>query len=191
MGGDGVPATDVSTGLSSEDEQAVVEALALSTVEEVAPEEAPLFGPMSEAYFDPARSSGSGSDSDEMLGFGVDAAAAMVLVTPVALEAAKSVIGYVVGELQTAFKDEAKPMIAAFVKRLLHGKEKPGATPGAKPADGAAKAEAKPPAEEPAPFTDQQLDEVRKVALRTAERMGMERDKANVVADAIVGAIVR
>ena len=131
MGGDGVAATGVSTGLSSEDEQAVVEALAFSTVEEVAPEEAPLFGPMSEAYFDPARSGVKGSDSDEMLGFGVDAAAAMVLVTPVALEAARSVIVYVVGELQTAFKDEAKPMIAAFVKRLLHGKEKPGATPGA------------------------------------------------------------
>ena len=193
MGGDSVPATAVSTGLSPADEQAVVEALARSTVDEVAPEEAPLFGPISEAYFDPARSGEKGSGSDEMLGFGVDAAAAMILVTPVALEAAKSVIVYVVGELETAFKDEAKPMIQAFVKRLLHGKAKPGAAPAGGPPDGAVKAgpEPEPPAEEPAPFTDQQLDEVRKVALRTAERMGMERDKANVVADAIVGAIVR
>ena len=61
--------------------------------------------------------------------FGVHAAAAAILVTPIALEAAKSVIGYVVGELQTAFKDEAKPMIQAFMKRLLHGKPKPGEPP--------------------------------------------------------------
>ena len=183
MGGDGVPAAAVSTGLSSQDERAAVAALARTTVDEVAPEEAPLFTPMSEAYFDPSRSMKAGGGTDDMLGFGVDAAAAAVLVTPVALEAARSVIGYVVGELETAFKEEAKPMIQAFMKRLLHGKPKPG-----QPAE--PKAEAKPAEVEPPPFTDQQLAEVRKVALKTAERMGMERDKANVVADAIVGAIV-
>ena len=188
MGGDGAPAA-VSTGLSPQDEQAVVAALARTTVDEVAPEEAPLFGPMSQAYFDPARAKGGKSGTDDMLGFGVDAAAAAILVTPIALEAAKSVIGYVVGELQTAFKDEAKPMIQAFMKRLLHGKPKPGEPAEAPTDDGAAKAEAKPP-DEPPPFTDDQLAEVRKVALKTAERMGMERDKANVVADTIVGAIV-
>jgi hypothetical protein len=195
MGGDGAPATTVSTGLSSQDEQAAVAALARTTVDEVAPEEEPLFGPMSEAYFDPSRSRKAGGGTDDMLGFGVDAAAAAVLVTPVALEAARSVIGYVVGEIETAFKEEAKPMIQAFMKRLLHGKPKPGqpADPksdGDAKAEGAAKAEAKPAEVEPPPFTDQQLAEVRKVALKTAERMGMERDKANVVADAIVGAIV-
>ncbi len=188
MGGDGVPAA-VPAGLSPQDEQAVVAALARTTVDEVAPEEAPLFGPMSQAYFDPSRSSKGGSGTDDMLGFGVDAAAAAVLVTPIALEAAKSVIGYVVGELQTTFKDEAKPMIQAFVKRLLHGKPKPGEAADGPKDDGAAKAGAKPP-DEPLPFTEEQLAEVRKVALKTAERMGMERDKANVVADAIVGAIV-
>ena len=188
MGGDGVPAA-VPAGLSPQDEQAVVAALARTTVDEVAPEEAPLFGPMSQAYFDPSRSANGGSGTDEMVGFGVDAAAAAVLVTPIALEAAKSVIGYVVGELQTSFKDEAKPMIQAFVKRLLHGKAKPGEVAEAPKDDGAAKAEAKAP-DEPLPFTEDQLAEVRKVALKTAERMGMERDKANVVADAIVGAIV-
>ena len=189
MGGDGVPAA-VPAGLSPQDEQAVVAALARTTVDEVAPEEAPLFGPMSQAYFDPSRSSKAGSGTDDMLGFGVDAAAAAVLVTPIALEAAKSVIGYVVGELQTTFKDEAKPMIQAFVKRLLSRQAEAGLRrPMAPRDDGAAKAGAKPP-DGPLPFTEEQLAEVRKVALKTAERMGMERDKANVVADAIVGAIV-
>ena len=117
-----------------------------------------------------------------MLGFGVDAAAAVVLVTPVALEVAKNVLGYVVGELQTAFKDEAKPMIQALVKRVLRRSPKPE--------DDKAAAE---PAAEPAAapqLTQAQLDELRKVALSTAERMGLREPKASVLADAIVGAMV-
>ena len=107
------------------DERAIVEALARVAVEDTAPEERPLFGPMAEAYYDPRRGTPSGSKSDEMLGFGVDAAAAVVLVTPVALEVAKNVLGYLVGELQTAFQDEAKPMIQALVKRVLRRSPKP------------------------------------------------------------------
>jgi hypothetical protein len=178
-------------GLSAADEQAIIEALAHSAVEDVAPEELPLFGPTSEAYFDPARGTPAGAKSDEMLGFGVDAAAAMVFVTPVALEVAKSVVGYVVGELQTALKDQAKPMIQGLVKRLLHGSAKPGEALEDKTAEAAGQAPTKAAAEEARPFTLEQLDELHKVALKTAERMGMQREKASVIADAIVGAIVR
>jgi hypothetical protein len=184
--------------LADVDQQAVIEALARSAVQDVAPEELPLFGPMSDAYFDPWRGTPAGASSDEMLGFGVDAASAMVLVTPVALEAAKSVLGYVIGELQTALKDEAKPMIQALAKRILHPHAKPGAAasaPGAPEAkageaDSAAKATREEQADEPMPFTQDQIDEVHKVALRTAQRMGMERAQASLVADAIVGAMV-
>jgi hypothetical protein len=170
--------------LNSADEQALVEALARSAVQDAAPEELPLFAPTSEAYFDPRRGTPAGAKSDEMLGFGVDAAAAMVFVTPVALEAARSVVSYLVTELQVALKDESKPMIQALVHRLAHLRDKPGATTDAKPAD--AKAAGPEPAE-PAAFTEEQLQEVHKVALRTAERMGLEHAKAAVVADAIVG----
>lgn len=192
MGIRGIPtAADEAGGLSDADEQAIIAALAHSAVEDVAPEELPLFGPTSEAYFDPARGTPAGAKSDEMLGFGVDAAAAMVFVTPVALEAAKSVVGYVVGELQTALKDQAKPMIQALVKRLLRGGTKPGGARDDKTAEDAGQAPAKAAASEATPFTPEQLDELHKVALKTAERMGMQREKASVVADAIVGAIVR
>ncbi len=174
--------------LSSADEQALVEALARSAVQDAAPEELPLFAPTSEAYFDPRRGTPAGAKSDEMLGFGVDAAAAMVFVTPVALEAARSVVSYLVTELQAALKDESKPMIQALVHRLAHLRDKPGSTGDAKPAD-AKPADAKPAEPEPAAFTEAQLQEVHKVALRTAERMGLEHAKAAVVADAIVGAV--
>jgi hypothetical protein len=130
----------------------------------------------------------AGAKSDEMLGFGVDAAAAMVFVTPVALEAARSVVSYLVAELQAAAKDESKPMIQALVHRLAHLRDKPASSPDAKPTD--AKPDApEPAAPEPAAFTEAQLQEVHKVALRTAERMGLEHAKAAVVADAIVGAV--
>ena len=165
-------------GLSQSDERAVVEALARAVVEDAAPEEGPLFGPMTEAYYDPRRGTPGGSKSDEMLGFGVDAAAAVVLVTPIALEAAKNVLGYLVGELQAAFKDEAKPMIQALVKRVLRRSPKP---------EGETAAAETPP---PPQLTQAQLDELRKVALSTAERMGLREPKASVLADAIVGAMV-
>ena len=64
-------ATDGSGALSAADEQALVEALARTAVQDVAPEELPLFGPTSEAYFDPKRGTPAGAKSDEMLGFGV------------------------------------------------------------------------------------------------------------------------
>jgi hypothetical protein len=195
MAGEGIDdsAAARGAGLSQTDERAMVEALARVAVDDAAPEEGPLFGPMADAYYDPRRGTPSGSKSDEMLGFGVDAAAAAVLVTPVALEVAKNVLGYVVGELQTAFKDEAKPMIQALVKRVLRrspkledkAAEEPAAAPAAEP--GAA------PAAEPAAapqLTQAQLDELRKVALSTAERMGLREPKASVLADAIVGAMV-
>jgi hypothetical protein len=129
-----------------------------------------------------------------MLGFGVDAAAAVVLVTPVALEVAKNVLGYVVGELQTAFKDEAKPMIQALVKRVLRRSPKPeddkaAAEPAGAPAAEPAATPAAVPAVAPQ-LTQAQLDELRKVALSTAERMGLREPKASVLADAIVGAMV-
>jgi hypothetical protein len=185
MDAQGVAAQAVggTDALTNADEQALVEALARSAVQDAAPEELPLFAPTSEAYFDPRRGTPAGAKSDEMLGFGVDAAAAMVLVTPVALEAARSVVSYLVTELQAALKDESKPMIQALVHRLAHLRDKPASSPDAKPAD------AKPAEAEPAAFTEAQLQEVHKVALRTAERMGLDHAKAAVVADAIVGAV--
>ena len=62
----------------------LVAALARATVERAAPEELPLFRATSEAYLrDPASVEG-GKSRDELLGFGVEAAA--MLVTPVALQ---------------------------------------------------------------------------------------------------------
>jgi hypothetical protein len=196
MAGQGIEnsTAELGAGLSQSDERAIVEALARVAVDDAAPEEGPLFGPMTDAYYDPKRGTPSGSKSDEMLGFGVDAAAAVVLVTPVALEVATKVLGYVVGELQTAFKDEAKPMIQALVKRVLGRSKKPeGDQAAAEPAVEPAAEPAVEPVAEPAAapqMTQAQLDELRKVALSTAERMGLREPKASVLADAIVGAMV-
>jgi hypothetical protein len=192
---DSAPAA--AAALTPGEEQAMVQALARSTVTEVAPEELPLFEPTSEAYFDPSRRE-DGRTPDEMLGFGVDAAAAAVLVTPVALEAARSVISYLVGELSSALKDEAGPRIREIVKRVLGGdddakQQKPDGPDQTGEPEPRTTTDPKPTPPTPAttPLTPAQLDELHKVALRTAERMGMERAKASVVADAIVGAIVR
>ena len=84
MAGQGIEHSTAAleAGLSQSDERAIVEALARVAVDDAAPEEGPLFGPMTDAYYDPKRGTPGGSKSDEMLGFGVDAAAAACLSRP-------------------------------------------------------------------------------------------------------------
>jgi hypothetical protein len=78
----------------------------------------------------------------------------------------------------------------ALIEALAHSAVEDVA-PEDETAEAAGQAPAMATATQATPFTREQLQELHKVALKTAERMGMQRDKASVVADAIVGAIVR
>jgi hypothetical protein len=192
--------TDQQTAaaLSDQEQQALVAAIARATVTDVAPEELPLFEPMSEAYFDHRRHPDT-TRTGEMLGFGIDAAQAAVLVTPVVLQAAQGVVSYLVTEIGSAFKEEAGPRIRAIMRKVLGG----DATPDEQPKPDARKPEEpeepdKPKPERPKPdepdevaWSKEQLDEVHRVAVRALERSGVKGAKATMVADAIVGAIVR
>lgn len=162
--------------LSAADEQELITLLARHAVEQVAPDELPLFRPTTQAYFDPRRRSGGVRDSDEMLGFGIDADPAQLFVTPVALEVAKAVVAFMIVEAKSVWKEHAKPRIKALALRLL-GME--------------ANAEEKPQPEEPIVFTPEQLTEIHEQAVKTAIRAGMAKDRASLLADAIVGAVAR
>ena len=169
------PTGRLNQGLSRSDEHDLTVILARHAVEEVAPEELPLFHPTTEAWLD--RRAAATRDTDEMLGFGVDAATAEALfVTPVALEVAKAASGYAIAVIKSAWKEQAKPRIRSFTRRLL-GPE--------------AVAEADAAADEPVVFTAEQLAEIREQAIQTARRAGIKGDRASLLADAIVGAIAR
>jgi hypothetical protein len=191
----GAAATEPIRPLRTDDEKALVEALARGAVTDVAPQELPLFRSTSQAYFeDPRRVRGEPASADDMLGFGAELGAAVVFVTPVALEVARSVVSFVGSQLETAFKEEAGPRIRAIVQRILGSK--PGTPAGGATAEpGEAKAEAQKAeaqkadaeAEADEVLSREQLSEVHEVALRTARRLKLPPDRAATLADAIVG----
>lgn len=156
------------------DDQLVAE-LARSAVSQTAPEELPLFRATSEAYFENPDALAAQRSGDEMLGFGVDAA--LVLVTPVALAVSRDVLNFVIAEVRSQAHDHGKEVIDRLVARLLHRGEKPE-TPA-------------PPAGEPdAPdLTEAQLEEVRAFALEKARQLKLAPDKAELLADSLVGSL--
>jgi hypothetical protein len=191
----GAAATEPIRPLRTDDEKALVEALARGAVTDVAPQELPLFRSTSQAYFeDPRRVRGEPASADDMLGFGAELGAAVVFVTPVALEVARSVVSFVGSQLETAFKEEAGPRIRAIVQRILGSKPgtpaggataEPGEAKGEAQKAEAQKADAEAEADEV--LSREQLSEVHEVALRTARRLKLPPDRAATLADAIVG----
>jgi hypothetical protein len=151
-------------------DDALVEALARSAVEQVAPEELPLFRATSEAYFADPSSLEQGRSRDDMLGFGVDAA--LVLVSPVALQVAKEVIGFVVAQFREAAAEEGEGAIRRLVARLVHRNEDEEKD------------------DEPVPeLTDEQLQQVRALALEKALSLRLSDTKATLLADSLVGSL--
>ena len=132
-------------GREPSDERAVVEALARAVVEDAAPRKGRLFGPMTEAYYDPRRGTPGGSKSEQ---YGVRRGCCRRGCARHTHRArgGEEAFGYLVGELQAAFKDEAEPMIQALVKRVLRR--------GPKPEGGTAAAETPPTPQ----LTQAQLD---------------------------------
>ena len=150
-------------------------ALARSTVERAAPEEMPIFPAASEAYL-AGGGSGAGASGDRMLGFGIEAA--VMLLTPIAIEVAKDVLGYLkeqVTELATA---KGKEGVDALITRL-GGEDGKAAKGGKKAAD-----------EDDAPkLTEEQLEQVRARALEKAKQLKLDDDRAALLADSLVGSL--
>jgi hypothetical protein len=147
----------------------LVVALARASVERAAPEELPLFAATSEAYLaDPSALDG-GKQKEDVLGFGVDAA--MVLVTPVALQVARAVVAMVTEKLKERAKEEGEGVLDRLLDRVLKPDEE------------------KPAAEPVAELTDEQLEQVRAVALEKARALRLSDEKATLLADSLVGTL--
>ena len=155
----------------TDDELAV--ALARSAVERAAPEELVIFPAASEAFLegdDPSKK----TRGDPMLGFGVESA--VILLTPVALTVAKDVLGFLRGQLKKQADEHGDEAFDWLVKKLLRrGDDK--------------KDEAPAMAAAPAELTDEQLDEVRKLAIEKAKQLKLPKDKAELLADSLVGSL--
>jgi hypothetical protein len=156
--------------LSAAETDAVVAELARSAVERAAPEELPLFPATSEAYFADPSAAGRAGGRDEMLGFGVEAAA--MLVTPVALQVAREVFDFVAAHLRKRAQEQSGEAIDGAVARLLHRDKNKGEEVAAPPE-----------------LTDEQLEQVRTLALEKARMLRLPQAKAELLADSLVGSL--
>jgi hypothetical protein len=140
-----------------------------------------IFPAASEAFLegqDPSKK----TRGDPMLGFGVESA--VILLTPVALTVAKDVLGFVRAQLKKQAEehgDEAFDWLVTKLFRRGDDEEKPGAdaVPGEPPPAVVGAAE----------LTDGQLEEVRKLAIEKAKQLKLPKDKAELLADSLVGSL--
>ena len=155
--------------MSAAESDALVAALARATVEKAAPEELPLFRATSEAYFEDPQALERSGGKDEMLGFGVDAAT--VLMTPVVLQVAKDVIGFLGEQLRERAREQGEGAIDRVIARLVNRN------------GGGDKAE---PVEE---LTDEQLEQVRALAIKKGRALKLSDERATLLADSLVGSL--
>jgi len=153
--------------MSAVESDALVAALARATVEKAAPEELPLFNATSEAYFTDPKALERSGGKDEMLGFGVDAA--VVLLTPIALTIAKDVIGFLGEQLRARAREQGEGAIDKLIARFV------------KSDDGAAEPELD--------LTDEQLEQVRALAIEKGRALKLSDARATLLADSLVGSL--
>jgi len=96
----------------------LVAVLSRDVVAKCAPQEVPLFGPLSKAYFaNPERVGKGGVGKDEALGFGV--AESVAFVTPIALSVMSTVLKYVGEHVLQTVKEESSGLASDAVRKLF------------------------------------------------------------------------
>jgi hypothetical protein len=162
----------------------LVLALGREMVAVIAPEELPLFDPISQAYLaDPERALAeeAGTEEDDALGFGV--AEAQVMLTPVVLAVVTQVMTSVANETKATVSKEGASLVRTWLEWAT-GKLRPSVGKDAKPSSSAPAATA---GAAPIVLTREQLAAVRQSALARALALKMPTAKAELLADSLVG----
>jgi hypothetical protein len=151
----------------------LVRDLAEAVVDEVAPEEAPIFSALADAYVkDPERALSQLGGGGDPLGFGIDSA--VVMMTPVAMLVAAEVVRHLSDQLLPPVVGRGKRAVERSFRRLLRRSS----------ASDIAGEEA------PVRLTTDQLAQVRRIAVEKARQAGVSKDKADLIADALVGSFL-
>jgi hypothetical protein len=156
--------------LPEEAERELVGELAALMVAEAAPEELAAFDDAKDRYFRAPESVLGGRQPDRALGFGID----LAVLAPYALAVATPVVRFLATVMQKALQEEVGPALIAAVRRLLRRRnaDQPAPTPP------------------PPPLTAAQVKEVRRIAYERALALGLDDDRARLLADAVIGGLV-
>lgn len=148
----------------------LVREISVDVVEQVAPEELPVFEETASEYFADPDAVLNPRRRDEAVGFGLDA----VLATPLVLAVVTHVLQYLGSVVVEAIDGEVRPWLVRVVRRLLRRKDAPEVvTRGPVPR-----------------LTPEQVMAVRDVARARARALGVQDEQADLLADAIVGRLV-
>jgi hypothetical protein len=162
-------------------EEAAVEELARRVVRRVAPEEGEIFDAVRDAYRrDPHRLGGPGG-GDRLLGFGVEAVAA--LLTPLALGIGAEVVRHLTLEAVGAVEvgDRLRHLLG---RRRAAGRAAGQACPDRRTGDAELAA-----TDPPALPSAADRARIREIVLTRCRQAGVDDDRAGLIADAVIGAL--
>lgn len=157
--------------MAETDDRALIVEVSRDVVAAMAPEEIPLFRPLSAAYFDAPKRLDQ-APKDDMLGFG--GGEVVVALTPVVLSVLGEVLVYLRHELAQAAAKDVTGAVDGGVHALFRR---------VRPAVQAAPAR-------PAALSREQLAEVGRLAFERARAMRVSEGRARLLADAVVGSLV-
>src|SRR5215208_3146185 len=153
-------------------EYQLVAEVARDQVDQIAPQEAPIFPLLSEAYFQDPDKMLEAQGKDEMLGFGLEIGA--VLLTPVVMTVTREVVEFLAGVVMASVQAQSSSLINEFVKNMFKKFRH----------EGEAKGEKLPP-----PLTREQIERVREIALEKARQLQLAPNQAGLLADSLVGSL--
>jgi hypothetical protein len=158
-----------SNAMSGDEVRALASELAALTLEDAAPEELALFPEISEEYFRDPDGVINPRSRDEAVGFGLDIA----MLTPYLLAVAMPVVQLLASAVHETAKEEVKTSLAGAVRRLLRRDQGAPAEPGAQPA-----------------LSPEQARLVRQTAYEQARGLGVDEERAGLLADSLVGRLL-
>jgi len=156
--------------MSDSSDDALVEELARGLVQEIAPQELPLFRATSEAFFrDPEAALKPQKPKDDMLGFGLGTAASFL--TPIVLAVSSEVVTLLIDIVKDSLRQKGSEALQSALRALF---KKDRAT-GDKQAGPALSAD--------------QLAQVHARAMEKARQLKLPDDQAKLLADSLVGSL--
>jgi len=139
-------------------------------LERAAPDEVVLYDETAAAYFaNPVRAL-SGTRGDESLGFGLE----LMLITPFVISVSQTVLKWLAQTAVESAMKEASPSVAGYVTRLFRRNTRTTADADA----------------DVIALTSSQLHQVRTLAYDSALATGLDAEKAGLIADSTVGALI-